>query len=184
LESLAEKTEELNEDDSWLQQLEVFRKHPLNVNSATEDELKQLGILSPLQIKNLLRYRSLLGNLIHINELQAVPEWDPELIRKLLPYITIENNLPPLEKLTARFNKGDYSFLARASQNLISTSENNNNTGDAFLGSPQHILLRFQYRYGNLLQYGIALEKDAGEPLLGKMGFDFNSFHFLREGLE
>src|SRR5215510_6981228 len=84
LESMAEKSEELLEDDSWLQQMQFFRKHPMNLNIASEDQLIQLAILTPLQIKNLTQYRSLLGDLIHLNELQAVPGWDPDVIRKLL----------------------------------------------------------------------------------------------------
>ena len=69
-----------------------IRIRPLNINRATEDELKLLLILSPIQISNLLRYRSLLGRLVHLNELQAVPGWNTTVIRKLIPYITVEEN--------------------------------------------------------------------------------------------
>jgi DNA uptake protein ComE-like DNA-binding protein len=77
------------EDDAWLQDLEHFRKDPLNLNTADAEELKQLRIISDLQIANLLSYRNLFGRFVHIYELQAVPTWDVATIKKLLPFITI-----------------------------------------------------------------------------------------------
>ena len=38
--------------------------------------LKQLNLLTPVQISNLLSYRKLLGNFLSIYELQAIPAWD------------------------------------------------------------------------------------------------------------
>ncbi len=61
------------EDDAWLQELEQFRKNPINLNTADADELKQLKIITDLQIANLISYRNLFGRFISIYELQAVP---------------------------------------------------------------------------------------------------------------
>src|ERR1700730_5552931 len=69
LESLTEKSEQESEDDSYLQQLQEFRRRPINLNEADENELNQLKILTTIQINNLLRYRSLLGKLIDVYEL-------------------------------------------------------------------------------------------------------------------
>src|SRR3954453_14720960 len=76
LESIAEANDEEPKDDNLLQQLDYFRKHPINLNTATVAELQALKILSDLQIGNLIHYRSLLGSFIDIYELQAVPTWD------------------------------------------------------------------------------------------------------------
>ena len=46
--------------------LEQFRRHPLNLNSASEEDLMQLHILYPLQIRNFLSYRKILGALLSI----------------------------------------------------------------------------------------------------------------------
>ncbi|MCB0777452.1 MAG: helix-hairpin-helix domain-containing protein, partial [Chitinophagaceae bacterium] len=73
LENLVLATEEETEDDLFLQELEYFRKNPLNLNTADANELRRLRIITDLQIANLISYRSLLGNLLNIYELQAVP---------------------------------------------------------------------------------------------------------------
>src|SRR6476469_526350 len=73
LESLSEATEEETEDDSYLQQLQYYRLHPLNINAATAEDLQVFKLLTPLQIQSLLQYRNLFQNLISLYELQAVP---------------------------------------------------------------------------------------------------------------
>ncbi|MEI9911793.1 MAG: helix-hairpin-helix domain-containing protein [Bacteroidota bacterium] len=75
LENLADADQAETEDDSYLQQLEQFRKNPLNLNTADASELKELRIITDLQIENLIMYRRLFGKLVSIYELQAVPSW-------------------------------------------------------------------------------------------------------------
>ena len=66
LENLADAEEAETEDDSYLQQYQQLRRHPLNLNTAEEADLTQVLFLSPLQIQQFLQYRQLLGKLISI----------------------------------------------------------------------------------------------------------------------
>ncbi len=91
LENLTDADQAEPEDDSFLQQLEQFRKNPINLNSADINELRELRLLTDLQIINLLSYRRLFGKLISIYELQAVPTWDVNTIRKIVPFVTVES---------------------------------------------------------------------------------------------
>ncbi|HYJ38589.1 MAG TPA: helix-hairpin-helix domain-containing protein [Chitinophagaceae bacterium] len=179
LEMQAENSDQEIEDDSWIEYLNSFRIHPLNINAATEEDLSQFRILTPIQISNLLRYRSLLGNLIHVNELQAVPGWDPALIRKLIPFIRVGEYQFSKEKLRQRFQNGEQFLLMRASQTLERVSNYDDSSASKYLGSPQGMLLKFQYSYGKLLQFGVLAEKDAGEPWQFNKVLDFFSFHFF-----
>jgi DNA uptake protein ComE-like DNA-binding protein len=113
LENIAEANEEDPKDDNLLQQLDYFRKHPINLNSATAEELQSLKVLTDLQIGNLIHYRNLLGNFINIYELQAVPTWDLLTITKILPYVTIANAFSVKENFLSRFRNGDQSVLFR-----------------------------------------------------------------------
>ena len=61
---------------------------------------------------------------------------------------------------------------------------NDHGSGSAkYLGSPQNLLLKFQYNYGRLLQFGWLAEKDAGEQWMFAKGLDFFSFHFFARDL-
>lgn len=183
LENQTDADQAETEDDAWLQDLEHFRRRPINMNTADADELKQLRIVTDLQIANLIAYRNLLGKLVHIYELQAVPAWDIGTIKKLLPFITVAEVISLSEVLGKRFSGGDHSLQLRVSQ-VIERSDGFNQTtsGTKYLGSPQRILFRYRYTYKNLLQYGLLGDKDAGEQFLKgaqSKGFDFYSFHLF-----
>jgi DNA uptake protein ComE-like DNA-binding protein len=88
LENLTDADQTETEDDSYIMQLQYFKKHPLNLNEADAGQLKELFFLTDLQIENLLSYRHLLGKFISIYELQAIPAWDVATIKKILQFIT------------------------------------------------------------------------------------------------
>ena len=82
LENLADIDQAETEDDSYLQQLEHFKTHPLYLSEADATDLKEFLFLSSLQIDNLISYRNLLGKFISIYELQSIPSWDVATIKK------------------------------------------------------------------------------------------------------
>lgn len=183
LENLTDADQAETEDDSYLQQLEHFRKNPLNLNVADIDELKELRVLTDLQIANLISYRRLFGNFISIYELQAVPTWDIITLRKLLPFITIDLAESLKNDLATRFKDGTHSMLFRFSQ-LLEKSKGYDKSiaGTKYLGSPQRLFFRYRYTYKNLLQFGLVGDKDAGEAFFRgsqNKGFDLYSFHLF-----
>lgn len=181
VEAIADAGEEETGDDSFLRELEHFRKEPIDINAADVEELKQLFFLTALQIECLLNYRHLLGRLTSIYELQAVPSWDLGTIRKVLPFIKLGPAVPLAFDIHQRFKRGQHSFLFRVSRPIGRSVIDDNNSG-GYQGGPEHLLFRYQYRFKNLLQFGITSDKDAGESFLkgGQIkAFDFYSFHFF-----
>lgn len=63
--------------------------NPIDLNMATRDELEATYLLSERQLSNLAAYRAEFGDLLSINELQAVPDFDLPTIRKLRPFVTV-----------------------------------------------------------------------------------------------
>jgi len=184
LESLTEVDEDAEpEDDSYWQQLEEYRKHPMNLNTADENELNELGVLTALQISHLISYRTLLGNFIDIHELQSVPGWDLSLIRHLLPFITVSVPFSLKENMLTRIRGGNHSILLRVSQVLEKAAGYRDVAGErSYGGSMQHVFFRYRCSYKNLLQFGLVGDKDAGERFFGgaqRHGFDFYSIHFF-----
>ena len=159
LEDLTAADEDVEtEDDAYLQQMHHFLKEPINLNYADAGLLEQLNILSPLQISNLISYRRLLGNFISIYELQAVPAWNLELIHRIGPYITVSEKTEVFQSLQKRLQNGEQSLLVRASQVLERSKGYLSDSSDAksyYPGSPGKLLVRYKYRSGNQLQYGI-----------------------------
>ena len=114
LENQTETTEMENEDDSYWQQLESLRRHPLDLNAATLADLEALPLLNALQIANFLRYRSLFGKLVSVHELQAIPGWDVHTIRQLLPLVVLGSGEDPAAPIGRRLVAGSHSLLLRA----------------------------------------------------------------------
>jgi len=183
LENLTDANEGETEDDTYLQELENFRRHPLNINTADAEEFKQLRILTDLQIVNFITYRNLFGKLISLYELQAVPSWDIGTIKKLVPFITTATAISLKDEAGMRFSDGEHSLLLRGIQVLEKAKGfDKSTTGTKYLGSPQRVFFRYRYTYKNLLQFGIVGDKDAGEQFLKgaqNKGFDFYSFHLF-----
>jgi len=183
LENLTDADQSETEDDSYLQQLEQFRKDPVNLNTADENELRELKVLSGLQIANFLSYRKLLGKLVSFYELQAIPSWDIQTIKKILPFVTIAEPIKIKEIFKTRFRGGEHTVLLRMSQVIEQSKGFDESTGGAkYLGSPQKIFFRYRYQFKNILQYGMAGDKDAGEQFFKgaqNKGFDFYSFHLF-----
>ncbi len=188
LENLAEQQEGETEDDSYLQALVQLSKNPINLNTAEESELRELRVLSDLQIQSLLSYRRLLGNFISIYELQAVPLWDIATIQQVLPYVRVGNAIPFSADIKQRFSDGQHSVLLRTQQILEKSSGfiRPDSIVNKYQGSSQRLFFRYKYTYRNLLQFGITGDKDAGEQFFKgnqKYGFDFYSFHLFARKL-
>lgn len=183
LENLRDADQAETEDDSYIIQLQYFRKHPLNLNEADANDLKELFFLTDLQIENLLSYRHLLGKFISIYELQAIPAWDVITIKKILQFVTIGNSISAVEDVKKRFAGGDHGLLFRFSEVLEkSKGFDKTSPGTKYPGGRQRLFFRYRYQYKNLLQYGLVGDKDAGEQFFSgkqKYGFDFYSFHLF-----
>ena len=91
IQSLLEDLDEESDFDfnTYTELLTNRLSNPLDINQASGEELKELLFLSDIQINALITYRTQLGDLLDLYELQAVPSWDLPTIRQALPYFTI-----------------------------------------------------------------------------------------------
>jgi len=171
------------EDDAQYQQLEFYARHKVNINTVAPEWLGQVLGLSVMQVQQFEAYRKWLGPFADLVEIQAIPGWDVETIRRVIPFLKMEQAQQVLPVLKERFTKGEHSFLLRTGRVLEKSMgfQANDSGAIPFTGDRQRLMLRYMYRFRNLLQWGITMEKDPGEPLLKKgyrKGFDFYSFHF------
>jgi hypothetical protein len=176
LERMQEGQERSLETESFMQEHQYRLRHPLSLNRARADELVALGA-SVLQAESLCRYRSQLGSLLAIEELQAVPLWDAATINRLRPYITVQENLG-IPGLLQQLHGGDHQAVLRYGRSFPAPVD-----ASRWAGSPDRIYLRYRYRHEGGLRWGITAEKDPGERAFAKgSSFDFVSAHLSGEG--
>ncbi|WP_083421875.1 ComEA family DNA-binding protein [Arsenicibacter rosenii] len=163
--------------------LAQLQQNPLNLNTASRDELVSLFLLSERQRESLLRYRETYGSLLSLYELQAIPEFDPPTIRRLLPFVLVAD---PLNKLPT---PTDHYFLLRFEQVLEqqkgfseAVPDKNGNLPNRYTGNAQQWFIRYRYSRPNAFSFGFTAEKDPGEriswiPARRQYGPDYVSFH-------
>ncbi|MET0245009.1 MAG: helix-hairpin-helix domain-containing protein, partial [Flavitalea sp.] len=187
LETQVSESENAIDDDSYILQLGEFKKHKLSVNTATEEEFRELKILNDLQIRQLIVYRSLFGAFISLYELQAVPGLDVETLRRIKPYISLRDGAAEFRKLKDRVQGGSSDLMFRTAivPEKVAGFLSDDSGTTKYAGKGSKMFLRYRYNFKNLLQYGAVGEKDAGEEFFKgsqKNGFDFYSFHlFIRK---
>lgn len=170
--------------------LSGYMADPLNINTASPEELGKLYVLNEIQISNMLDYRENYGHFLTVYELQYVEGLTWDVIRKILPFITVEEpahtlQVPDLSSL----RYGRHQFFVRGQQILqeqkgylpICDSLLALNPNSRYLGSPLKLYTRYQYNLGRRIYWGFVAEKDPGEEMFSgsnPRGLDYHSFHF------
>lgn len=172
-------------DNTAFESLDLLSQNQLDLNTCGADELAQLIFLTPLQVEDILWYRSAIGPFISIYELQAVPSLDIFTIKRMLPFVKIETEKNLSKALIKVLStKGTHQVIARWSSTLERAKGYEKPEDESlshYLGDPNRYYLRYQYKVGKQLSVGLTAEKDAGEPFFttgNKQGFDFYSAHF------
>ena len=159
--------------------------HPLNLNKASEEDLRFLNVLSEQQIKQLLDYRNENKNFLSIYELQAVPEFDLQTINYLAPFVKVPDPASSIDaSIWTRVKKESDNYFLLRYERTLETSKGYQRIGssNSFLGSPDKLYVRFRTSKPGDFSIGLTGEKDAGEKLAWNpssryYGADYISFH-------
>ncbi len=181
---LAYQDEDVNYEDFYENFLQLL-SNPINVNTASPEQLRSLLILSENQIQKFITYRNENGELLSEYELQAVPDFDLTTIYKLLPFIKVNDSKAALgSNFINRLLSNENNYLLLRYERTLETRRGFKEEGSErrFLGSPDKLYLRFRNSIANEYSIGFTAEQDAGErfvwkPSARQYGSDFFSFH-------
>ncbi|NIJ56040.1 ComEA family DNA-binding protein [Dyadobacter arcticus] len=159
---------------------------PLDLNTATRDELSNTFILSEIQLNSFFVYRETLGPFLSLYELQAIPHFDLPSIQRLLPFVTV--NIAAVSLQQSLKNPSQHFLMFRSGRILekqkgFSALEPGSHSTTRYEGTAFNGYLRYRNARTSSYSFGLTLEKDAGEKFwnwFGKRqiyGIDFTSFH-------
>ncbi len=185
LEHFAEQLFQIQSEDvayeDLYESLLMYYTNPLNLNSASTEELYTLYMLSPSQLRNLTTYLEQNGKLLSVYELQAIPGFDLNTIKNLLPFITVDERKVANQPLVQRVIHEENNYLLlRYNRSLQRKRGFNLSESNRYRGDQNHYYGRFRVSHSKDFSFGFTFEKDAGESfrLNNKTkGFDFYSFH-------
>lgn len=176
-----------------VEQLNFYYEHPINLNFTDGIELEDLGLLTSVQISDLVLHRKLFGKLISIYELQSLTYWDLETIELIRPFIKVDDKLDNLHiTFKEALEQGKFETFLRY-QPTLEKKQGYNTVPDSILsssnnyyhGNSDRYYTRFRYTYKTNISIGFTAEKDHGEQFFRgaqKQGFDFYSAHAFFKG--
>lgn len=172
------KDEESELDLSEIEErLNYYLRNPINLNTASEADLANLFFLSELQIQEILEHRDQSGIYLSVYELQSIRSLDEASRQRLLPFILVS---PASGRSRSGLNKREHDLMIRygrivePQRGYFITDEDRSR----YLGTPNHLLLRYRFRIKDKLQLAINMEKDPGEEFFTgnqTRGFDYYS---------
>jgi hypothetical protein len=183
LENFFRDNEAASESDAqlFLENLQAYRERPLDLNRATAEDLQEMRLLNDIQIANFMDYRRQFGPFLSHHELQAVPTWDLDDIRRMLLFSRVGGRLEERNTRIVRgFAEGENELILRAGH----TEPRLYPSGSE--GGPNTYGLRYRHSFDNRLRFGLTADNDPGEAFFEKsnpQGFDFYSAHLFAQNL-
>jgi len=159
--------------EEWHNAIDNWLENPLYINGEDADLLSEFKVISLLQLNRLKEYRYKYGDLLSVQELAFIDDWDFQTVRKVMPLVTAGQS-----KNEARHRKFSYKPVRQSLVfKSVMTTEHGKGydappAGEAgqespyYKGSPIRLALRYDLEYRDRISAGLRMEKDAGEPML------------------
>lgn len=180
-------TDDENESLSWENTFEILyqlEQHPININTATREDLEQIPFLSEQQIEEINAYVYQYHGMKTISELAMIESLDP-IRQQLLPYFVYIG-----ETETTKGFPALKTILKNGKHDLTATGKipfyDRHGDKNGYLGYKYRHSLRYTFSYGEYLKVGLTGAQDAGEPFFSgnnSMGYDHYSFYILARKL-
>ncbi len=177
LECIAESYTGDTEDDAdlsdILEELEHYMESPMNLNTATRDDLEKLLILNDYQIENLLAYRDKMGQLFSPQELLNVDGFNEKVVDDLTLFIIFS---PP--EIVGNYFKNEVNLRSQYVFEKANGFIENEDSVRKFAGIEPKLYLKYHADKSGKFEWGVTAENDAGEEFFSgsnPAGFDFYS---------
>lgn len=155
---------------------ESLHAAPLNINTATREELSMLPFLSDRQIEDIQAYIYMHGPMLTLGELQLTGSLDYATRQLLRHFVYAGPPSPQKEriKLADVLQNGRTEVVARMDIPLYLRDGFKKGT---YLGGRLSHNLRWSFNWHNRIRFGVSADKDAGER-----GYDFWSpYLFIKD---
>ena len=94
MEDMAERTDAEMDYSDFTDDMSRMGWHRINLNAASDKDLRRLTFLNELQLANLRSYLQQYGSIVSIYELNMIEGFNPEVIGLMLPYIVLKPQSP------------------------------------------------------------------------------------------
>ena len=164
--------------EDYEEELEEWAQHPINLNTATREEMERLPFLTPSQVEDIQAYVYRYGGMKSMTELTLIPSisWYQRQLMEHFFYVDADQKKSDFPSIRNIIKYGKHEAMGMLKVPFYERK------GDAngYMGYKYKHWLRYQFRYGDYVKLGVVGSQDAGEPFgTGKnnLGYDFYSFY-------
>ena len=178
--------DEYAEQQGWtdhMEELAELAAHPLDINTATREQLSQIPFLSDEQIEEIHTYIFLHRGMRSLSELMAIPSVDSKTRR----YLSLFLHADP--SVFARHDTLTLKSLLREAHHEVSSridlplyyrdGYSYSPQSGGYNGNPLYHKIRYRLSSHNRLDLGATAEKDPGEPFRNNRGWDSYGFWLM-----
>ena len=164
---------EIDESDLY-DILEQLMLNPINLNKASVDDLTRIPEVDVSNARLIVNHRNKYGSFFSLNELNSVEDLNKELIKKITPFIYVEQKQIVDETKPEQIG----SFISQTKlllrSRIINSLQNNEGFNrNKYEGTKPRVYNRLLLKYSNNFQAGILAEKDPGESSFN----EFTTYH-------
>lgn len=175
---LQEPFEETDNSDLY-DELEQLSNNPIDINSATITELQIIPGLDLSSAQLIIKHRIRYGKFFTVYELNAVQGLDGDLIKKIIPFITVTKPEQVKEETSAIRNIFNESHIELRSRMINEIQTRKGFTENKYEGTKPQIYNRLLIQQSNKYQAGFLTEKDPGEKSFN----EFTSYHIYAKDI-
>ncbi|MCP4551269.1 MAG: hypothetical protein GY834_04340 [Bacteroidetes bacterium] len=205
LESIVENLEEDTDVNDVLSRLMDMALNPIDINKYDLRPLLELKLISTMQYLQFKDYKTKVGRIQSIKEIQFLSYFRPTDMARIIPFIKVESNIQVSNLVESRRRFLKQKLLIRHDQIIqrksgylkVTDDELLENPNKSYLGTPSKILIKYKLEKKNKYRFGFVMEKDPGEvflinkyPDISKnlllktpQFFDYNSAFLLINGI-
>lgn len=194
LENIIEQFIENNDIEEFdvtdiVERLVVLQRKPINLNTATENELNDLIFLTTVEINAILNHRAIYGDFVAVEELQTIPQIPSDKISLVSNFLAVSNSDQSRYNFKDILNAGRSTLFLKYKRILQEKKgyQTNDEGETPYIGTPDHYFARYRFDSGRAFRAGVTMEKDPGEAFFSgpnKEGFDFYSAYVYAEGIK
>ena len=167
--------------EDYEEDLEDLAQHPLNLNTATREQMERLPFLTASQVEDIQYYIYRYRGMKSMAELSLIPSisWYQRQLMTYFFYVAEDKGKQGFPSLKNIAKYGKHEVMGMLKVPFYERKGDVNGT-DGYWGYKYKHGVRYQFRYGDYVKLGFVGAQDAGEPFgtgKNKLGYDFYSFY-------
>lgn len=154
--------------ESFFEHILGIYENPLDLNAISEEQLRSLLFLSPIQAKQIIQYRERIGSFLSKFELQGIEVLTLEQVRILSSLVTVHAPAVPAKFRNVNSENGFQQQLVFQMGRQIEKSRGYTQQGTSksnYIGDPWRGVIKYRMGVTSQWQMNLTLEKDPGEKL-------------------